>query len=50
VSDVPAEVGRLLLRRLRPEDLRAVEAATGVAIDHVSVQVMVRGAGIRELE
>lgn len=42
VADVPEDVGRLILRRLRPEDLRAVEEATGVPIDHVSVQVMAR--------
>ena len=44
VSDVPDEVGRLILERLRPEDVRAVERATGVAIDHVSVRVMARAS------
>jgi hypothetical protein len=42
----------LILRRLRPEDVRAVEQATGVAIDHVSVQVMARpgpAPGVGEL-
>lgn len=43
VADIPDEIGQLILRRLRAEDLRAVEAATGVPIDHVSVQVMARG-------
>ena len=50
IADVPADVGQLILRRLRPEDLRALEAASGVAIDHVSVQLMARPAATRELE
>lgn len=45
VADVPAEVGRMILGRLRAEDLRAIEAATGVSIDHVSVQVKAKSGG-----
>ncbi len=51
ITDVPEEVGRLILRRLRAEDLKAVEEATGVAVDHVSVQLMAKGrAEAGELE
>lgn len=45
ITDVPEEVGQLILRRLRPTDLKAVEAAMGVEIDHVSVQVMAKPRG-----
>lgn len=45
ITDVPDEVGGMLLRRLSDEDLRAVERAMGVPIDHVSVQVMARNGG-----
>lgn len=42
IADLPEEVGQLLLRRLRPEDVRAVEVATGVPVDHMTVQVVAR--------
>lgn len=45
ITDVPEEVGRLILKRLRAEDLKAVEEATGVSVDHVSVQVMAKRCG-----
>lgn len=48
VQDLPEAVGRVLLDRLRPEDVRAVERSTGIAIDHLSVQVIARPAVARE--